>query len=55
MLIWAIMRLVVHTGLLDKSHHVYMDNYYSCLELYEELHSRNTFACGTVNLHHKNL
>ena len=28
---------------------------YSSVELYEELHFRNTFACGTVNPLHKNL
>ena len=43
------------TGLLDKGHHVYMDNYYTGTELFEELHFRNTHACGTINFHHKNL
>ena len=37
------------TGLLDEGHHVYMDNYYTSPKLFEELHFRNTFACGTVN------
>ena len=42
------------TGLLDKGHYVYMDNYYST-DLFEELHFQNTFACCTVNLICKNL
>ena len=36
-------------GLLDKGHHVYMDNHYTHTDLFEELHFRNTFACGTIN------
>ena len=43
------------TGLLDKGHYVYMDNYYTCTDLFEELHFWNTFACGTINPIHKNL
>ena len=43
------------TGLLDKGHHVYMDNYYTSTDLFEELHFQNTFACGTINLMCKNL
>ena len=43
------------TGLLDKGQHVYMDNYYTSTDLFEELHFQNTFACGTINPIHKNL
>ena len=43
------------TGLLDKGHHVYMDNYYTGTDLFEELHFQNTFACGTINPICKNL
>ena len=43
------------TGLLDKGHHVYMDIYYTSTDLFEELHFRNTFACGTINPLHRNL
>ena len=50
-----VMGLTDSTGLLDNGHHVYMDNYYTSHELFEELHFRNTFACGTVNPHCKNL
>ena len=50
-----IMGLMDSTGLLDKGHHVYMDNYYTSPKPFEELHFRNIFACGTINLHHKNL
>ena len=41
--------------LLDKGHHVFMDNYYSSPELFEELHSRDTFAAGTVRSSRKHL
>ena len=41
--------LMDSTGLLDKGHHIYMDNYYTSADLFEELHFRNTFACGTIN------
>ena len=47
--------LMDSTGLLDKGHHVYMDNYYTSTDLFEELHFQNTFSCGTVNLICKNL
>ena len=36
------------TNLLDKGHHVYMDNYYSSPEHFLELYYRETYACGTV-------
>ena len=32
-----------------------MDNYYSSPELFEELHCRNTYACGTCHSNRKNL
>ena len=40
--------LVASCGLLDKGHHIYLDNYYTLPELFDELHLHNTFACGTV-------
>lgn len=41
--------------LLDRGHHVYMDNYYTSPELFEELHYRDTFACGTCRSNRKNM
>lgn len=41
--------------LLDRGHHVYMDNYYSSPELFLELHARETFACGTARKNRKNM
>ena len=32
-----------------------MDNYYTSPELFEELHFRETYACGTVRANHKGL
>ena len=43
----VVMGLMQKARLLDKGHHVYMDNYYSSPCLYEELHWHSTFACGT--------
>ena len=42
-------------GLLDKGHRVYMDNYYTSIELFDELYARNTYACGTVRTNRKGL
>ena len=41
--------------LLDKGHRVYMDNYYTSLELFEELYFRETYACGTVRMNGKSM
>ena len=43
------------TGLLDRGHHIFVDNYYSSPELFEELHYRETFAAGTCRSDRKNL
>ena len=32
-----------------------MDNYYTSAELFEELHFRETYACGTVRANHRGL
>ena len=42
------MGLMGKCGMLDKGYQVYFDNYYSSMELVEELCARYTFACGTV-------
>lgn len=44
----TVLRLLKDAGCLDKGHHVYMDNYYTGVDLFEELKSRDTLACGTV-------
>ena len=51
----VIMGLMEICHLLDKGHHVYMDKYYSSPELFEELHYRNTYACGTCHSNRKNM
>ena len=50
-----VLGLLESTNLLDKGHHVYMDNYYSSPELFSELYFRQTYACGTVRQNHKGL
>lgn len=47
--------LLHRSGLLEKGHHVYMDNYYTSPELFEELLYKYTFACGTVRPNRKGL
>ncbi|XP_062586678.1 piggyBac transposable element-derived protein 4-like [Saccostrea cucullata] len=44
----TVMGLLTRCGLLDRGHHVYMDNYYTSPELFEELRLHNTYACGTL-------
>ena len=36
-------------GMLDEGYQVYFDNYYTSVELMEELFARYTFACATVH------
>ena len=50
-----VLGLLETTNLLDKGHHVYMDNYYSSPELFLELYYRETYACGTVRQNRKGL
>ena len=51
----VVMGLLERVKLLDKGYHVYMDNYYSGPELFMEMHTRDTFACGTVRKNRKGL
>ena len=44
-----VMGLLEKFKLLDKGHNLYMDNYYSSPELFEELYYRQTYACGTTH------
>ena len=46
----VILGLLEQTNLLDKGHHIYMDNYYSSPQLFDELFYRETYACGTARL-----
>ncbi len=39
--------------LLDKGHCLFMDNYYTSLELFQELEKKKMLACGTVQLNRK--
>ena len=50
-----VLGLLESTNLLDKGHHVYMDNYYTSPELFSELYYRETYACGTVRMNRKGL
>lgn len=49
----TVVGLLTRCGLLDKGHHVYMDNYYTSPELFEELRVHNTYACGTLRKNRK--
>lgn len=47
--------LMQKCDVLDLGHQLYMDNYYSSPELYEELYVRKTFCTGTLKLIRKGL
>ena len=47
--------LLAFCGLLSKGYFVFMDNFYSSPELYEELNYLDTYACGTVRKNRKEL
>ena len=51
----VVLGLLEETNLLDKGHHIYMDNYYSSPELFHELYHRETYACGTARLIRKGM
>ena len=51
----VVMGLLERCSLLDNGYNIYMDNYYTSPELFEELYYRNTFACGTVRKNRKGL
>ena len=50
-----VLGLLESSELLDKGHHVYMDNYYTSPELFSELYYRETYACGTVRTNRKGI
>ena len=50
-----VLGLLESTKLLDKGHHIYMDNYYTSPEHFSELFYCETYACGTVRQNRKGL
>ena len=48
-----VLGLLEKCKLLDKGHHIYMDNYYSSPDLMEELDLRSTFSAGTCRSNRK--
>ena len=50
-----VLGLLENANLLDKGHHLYIDNYYSSPELADELYSRDTFVTGTLRLNRKGI
>ena len=41
--------------IFDKGHHVYIDNYFSSQELFNELTNNQTGACGTLQLNKRGI
>ncbi|KAK7106183.1 piggyBac transposable element-derived protein 4-like [Littorina saxatilis] len=39
---------------LDKGHHLYFDNYFSSVQLAEDLQRRETYMCSTIRINRKN-
>lgn len=50
-----VLGLLEKLELLDVGHNVYMDNYYTSPELFEELYYRQTYACGTARAKRKGM
>lgn len=50
-------RVVIHLtkSIIGGFHHIYLDNFFSTVNLLVTLRSRNIFACGTVRKNRKNL
>ena len=48
-----VLGLLEQCKLLDKDHHIYMDNYYTSPELAKELYYHQTYCCGTVKMNIK--
>ena len=48
-----VLGLLQKSKLLDQGYHVYMDNYYTSVELLEELYLRATFSAGTCRINRK--
>lgn len=51
----VVIGLLSEADLLNRQHHVYMDNYYTSPELFEELYAKDTYACGTIRKNRKGL
>ncbi|XP_060572694.1 piggyBac transposable element-derived protein 4-like [Ruditapes philippinarum] len=51
----VVVGLLARSGLLDKGHKVYLDNYYNSPELASELDAHDTYMCGTVRSNRKNM
>ena len=47
--------LLASCGLLNKGYHIYLDNYYTSPELYDELRTHDTYAYGTVRRNRKDV
>ena len=47
--------LLCQCGLLNKGHHVYLDNFYNSPELFTELSLLHTYACGTLRSNRKDV
>ena len=49
----VVLGILAQTGLLNQGYHIYMDNYYTSPELFEELNALDTYACGTLRVNRK--
>ena len=51
----TVMGLLQSTNMLDQHRTIFFDNYFTSLELCDELLYRDSYACGTVRPHYKGL
>lgn len=47
-IVWDLAR-----GLFNRGHHLYLDNFYTAVQLFKELFKVDTFACGTIRSNRK--
>lgn len=51
----VVMKLVTDLDILQKYHHVYFDNYFTSVNLVQQLLANSTYSCGTVRSNRKGL
>ena len=51
----VVLGLLENAKLMDKGHHIFMDNYLSSPELFHKLYYHETYACGTARLIRKGM
>ena len=51
----VVLSMPTFCGLIEQGHRIYMDNYYTSPELFNQLYYLNTYACGTVRVNRQGM